>query len=187
MELSLIRHPRPATSADVCVGQLDVECAPGWQAHADRLQRILAVPDRLITSPLQRCRLLAERLGAAYRIAPVLEPRLMELNFGAWEGRRWTDIGRAESETWAADYLGSAPPDGESYSELLARVDAFLADLGSSFERIVLISHAGPLRALLVRCLGLAPEAGWRFDIGHGRLMRLAERGGSWRLEVLNA
>ena len=187
MELSLIRHPRPATSADVCVGQLDVECAPGWQAHADRLQRIVPIPDRLITSPLQRCRLLAERLGTAYRLTPEVEPRLMELNFGAWEGRRWTDIGRAESETWAADYLGSAPPGGESYSELLARVDVFLAGLGASFERVVVVSHAGPMRALLVRCLGLAPEAGWRFDVGHGRLTRLAERGGSWRLEVLNA
>ena len=187
MELALIRHPRPATASDVCVGQLDVECAPGWQAHADRLLRVLAVPDRLITSPSQRCRLLAERLGSAYRLAPELEPRLMELNFGAWEGRRWSDIGPAASETWVADQLGGAPPGGESYGALLARVDAFLATLGASFERVVIVSHAGPLRALLVRCLGLAPEAGWRFDVGHGRVTRLAERGGAWRLEVLNA
>lgn len=187
MELVLIRHPRTALPADVCVGRLDAECAPGWEAHADRLQRVLSAPDRLYASPLKRCRLIAERLGAAYRITPALDRRLEEIDFGTWEGRRWADIDRAENETWAADPLRAAPPDGESYEMMLARVDSFLAELGDSFERIAIVTHAGPLRAILVRCLGLPVEAGWRFDAGYGRLTRLAQRGGDWRLEVLNA
>lgn len=187
MELALIRHPRTGIAADVCVGQLDVECAPGWEAHADRLQRVLTAPDRLIASPLSRCRLLAERLGAAYRLAPEIDERLKEIHFGEWEGRRWADIDRAESDPWAANYLRAAPPGGESYEQMLSRVDAFLGDLGASFERIAIVTHAGPLRAILVRCLGLAPEAAWKFDVGYGRVTRLAQRGGEWRLEVLNA
>jgi alpha-ribazole phosphatase len=187
MELALIRHPRTAAGPDVCVGQLDVECAPGWEAHADRLQRVLAAPDRLIASPLGRCRVFAERLGHTYRIAPELDDRLKELHFGEWEGRRWTDIDRGESETLATNPLRAAPPGGESYAEMLGRVDEFVADLGASFERIAVVTHAGPMRAILVRCLGLPPEAGWKFDVGYGRVTRLAQRGGDWRLEVLNA
>lgn len=187
MELALIRHPRTAAAADVCVGQLEVDCAPGWEAHADRLQRVLAAPDRLITSPLGRCRVFADRLGHAYRIAPETDDRLRELHFGEWEGRRWSEIDQGETQTWTSDPLRAAPPGGESYDQLLARVDSFLADLGASFERIALVTHAGPLRAVLVRCLGLPPEAAWKFDVGYGRVTRLSQRGGDWRLEVLNA
>lgn len=187
MELALIRHPRTAVAADVCVGRLDVDCAPGWEAHADRLQRVLATPDRLYSSPLTRCRVLAERLGAGHGLAPTLDRRLEEIDFGTWEGRRWSDIDRAESETWAGNPLRSAPPGGESYEALLGRVDQFLAELGESFERVAIVTHAGPLRAILVRCLDLSPDAAWRFDVGYGRLTRLAQRGGAWRLEVLNA
>ena len=187
MELALIRHPRTKIAADVCVGQLDVELAAGWEAHVDRLTKVLPSPDRLYSSPLQRCRRFATRLGAAYGAQPQLDERLRELHFGEWEGRRWSEIDRAESDPWAADYLHSAPPGGESYQAMLARVDAFLAGLGASFERVAVVSHAGPMRAFLVRCLDLAPEAAWKFDVGYGRLTRLSERGGSWRLEVLNA
>ncbi|MCZ8131988.1 MAG: alpha-ribazole phosphatase [Steroidobacteraceae bacterium] len=187
MELALIRHPRTRIAADVCVGGLDVELAAGWEAHVDRITRVLAAPDRLYSSPLQRCRHFAERLGTAHGLGPALDERLRELNFGRWEGRRWSEIDRAESDPWAADYLRAAPPGGESYEALLARVDGFLADLGSSFERVAIVAHAGSIRAILVRCLELPPGAAWKFDVGYGRLTRLAQRGGSWRLEVLNA
>jgi alpha-ribazole phosphatase len=187
MELALIRHPRTSVAADVCVGQLDVECASGWEAHVERLQRVLGTPDRLVCSPLVRCRGLADLLGRSYGLAPELDDRLKELHFGRWEGRRWSEIDRAESDRWAADYLHATPPGGESYEALLTRVDAFLADLGRSSERVAIVTHAGPLRAVLVRCLGLPPQAAWKFDVGYGRVTRLAQRGGEWRLEVLNA
>jgi alpha-ribazole phosphatase len=186
MELALIRHPRASAPPDVCVGQLDVDCAAGWEAHAERLSRVLATPDRLLTSPSRRCRALAERLASAYRLTPAADARLLELNFGEWEGRRWSDIGHT-ADALAADYLERAPPGGESYRDLMARIDSLLEDLGSSFERVAIVTHAGPVRGLLVRCLGLPPAAGARFDIGFGRVTRLARRGGPWTLEVLNA
>lgn len=187
MELTLIRHPRPALPADVCIGQMDVECAAGWEAHADRLSRIVPAPDRLITSPLKRSSALADRLAATYRLVPEVDPRLVELSFGEWEGKRWSDIGHTATQVLGADFFDHAPPGGESYRAMMKRVDAFLMDLGTSFERIVVVSHSGPIRALLCRCLDLPAESGARFDVGFGRATRLAERGGAWRLEVLNA
>ena len=186
MELSLIRHPRPATDPDVCIGQLDVECAGGWEAHAERLARVLANPTRVYTSPARRCRALAQRLAAPLGLEPRVEARLLELDFGDWEGRRWSEIGRA-APLRAADHLNLAPPGGETWGALLGRVGAFLSTLGPELERVAIITHAGPVRAALVHCLDLPAAAGARFDVGYGRLTRLTGTGGDWRLELLNA
>ena len=187
MELTLIRHTRPTLPADVCIGQMDVQCAAGWEAHAERVSRIVSAPDRLITSPAARCRVLAERLGATYRLVPEVDARIQELNFGEWEGQRWSEIGHTATQILSADFFDNSPPGGESYRDMMKRVDAFLVDLGASFERVAVVSHPGPIRALLVRCLDLPAEAGARFDVGFGRVSRLAQRGGAWRLEILNA
>ena len=187
MELTLIRHPRPALPADASIGQMDVDCAAGWEAHAERLARIVTAPDRLISSPLKRSLVLAERLGSTYRLTPEVDERLKELSFGEWEGKRWSDIGHTATQVLGADFFDHSPPGGESYRDMMKRVDAFLMDLGESFERVAVVSHSGPIRALLVRCLDLPAEAGARFDVGFGRVSRLAQRGGAWRLEVLNA
>jgi alpha-ribazole phosphatase len=186
MELNLIRHPRPVTEADVCIGQLDVECAAGWEAHADRLARVMAPPERVYTSPSRRCRVLAERLASGYRLRAQSDPRLLELNFGDWEGRRWADIGHGALAS-GGDSLSLAPPGGETWGELLGRVEEFLAGLPRTLGQVAIVTHSGPVRAALVHCLALPPAAGTRFEVGYGRLTRLKETSGEWRLEVLNA
>lgn len=186
MELNLIRHPRPATEPDVCIGQLDVECAAGWEAHAERLVRVMPPPQRVYTSPSRRCRVLAERLASGHRLKAQADARLLELNFGDWEGRRWSDIGHGAAAA-GSDSLSLAPPGGETWGELLARVEDFLAALPRSLEQVAIVTHSGPVRAALVNCLGLPAAAGTRFDVGYGRLTRLKETSGEWRLEVLNA
>ena len=187
MELMLIRHPRTTADTDVCVGQLDVAAAPGWEAHADRLVKVLGRPDRVIASPLIRAAALGRVLADRHRVTLELDARLMELHFGRWEGRRWSEIDRTESDPWAEDYLHRAPPGGESYQTLLDRIASLLGELSGTETRIALVAHAGPIRAVLTQCLGLDPSSGWRFDIGHGRLTRLIERENIWRLDLLNA
>ena len=73
-----------------------------------------------------------------------IDPRLQEYDFGEWEGRNWPDIPRAESDPWIADMLNAAPPGGESFAALIARVRAAIADaeMGTLF-----VCHAGPIRA----------------------------------------
>lgn len=186
MELCLIRHTRPEAEPGLCIGRLDVECAAGWEAHADRLGKILAPPERLYTSPSRRCRVLAERLGATWRLAPRVDRRLTELDFGDWEGMPWSAIGPAAGDH-PDDLLNLAPPNGETFGELLARVGDFVHGLGSAQGRVAIVTHSGPLRAALVHCLGLPPDSGARFSVGYGRLTRMSRADGAWRLEVLNA
>lgn len=141
MILHLIRHPRPLIAPGICYGALDVP-AEDPLALATALQAELPPGLPLWSSPLQRCRGLA----AALHGQPLFDDRLQEMDFGAWEGRAWDEIPRAEIDAWAADVGGYAPPGGESPQQLQQRVLAFIATL--QVAEAVLVTHAGVIRVL---------------------------------------
>lgn len=171
MILYLIRHPRPLIAAGVCYGRLDIE-AENPAAIAERLRAELPPGLPVWSSPLQRCRTLAEALHPA----PQIDARLMELNFGAWEGRPWDSVPRAELDAWAADVAGYAPPGGESPRQLQARVLDFVAGLGAGEH--VLVTHAGVIRTLLAQATGESiADALLRRTADYGSLTRLAYSG----------
>ena len=90
MELYLIRHPRPEVLPGTCYGQTDLGLAESPLAVAERIRPLLPGAYALYASPLRRARLLAEALGC-----PEVDPRLMEIHFGEWEGRSFDEIGQA--------------------------------------------------------------------------------------------
>lgn len=147
MILHLIRHPKPLIDPGICYGQLDV-LAENPAVAAERLRGELPPDLPVWSSPLQRCRALAQALHPAPRV----DARLMEMNFGAWEGRPWDLVPRHELDAWAADVEGYAPPAGESPRQLRERVLDFVADLGDGEH--VLITHAGVIRVLLAQMTG---------------------------------
>ncbi|MDJ0388968.1 histidine phosphatase family protein [Roseomonas sp. E05] len=128
-----------------CYGRLDLP--PGRGADpAPVLAALGGFPAaRLISSPARRCRALAEAIGAARSLPVVLDARLRELDFGAWEGLAWETVPRAALDAWAADPWGFAPPEGESGAALVARVRAVHAEIGTG---TVVVAHGGPLKVL---------------------------------------
>jgi len=170
VSLYLIRHTRVAASG-LCYGQLDVPLADSFAEEARAVREALAVqfPDGLPPvwcSPSLRCRSLADALNVPYRT----DARLMELNFGAWEGRTWKELDSPEARHWGDNWQTASPPDGESLPELLARLRNFLAELESGDA--LLITHAGPIRAIHHLLLGEPLEAAFRRPVGHGELLR---------------
>ncbi|MGE5386146.1 MAG: alpha-ribazole phosphatase family protein, partial [Betaproteobacteria bacterium] len=153
MILHLVRHPPPEVGTGICYGRSDV--APTLvEAAATRLKSILPGDAPVFSSPLTRCRSLAERLHPA----PTLDERLMEMHFGEWEMRPWDEVGIAGLDAWAADVAGYAPPGGESGAMVQARALQFLDSL--TVAEAVLITHAGVMRALLAHWLAL-PASRW--------------------------
>lgn len=150
MILHLIRHPPPVVEPGICYGRLDV-AAENAQAVADRLLGELPPGLPVWSSPLRRCRMLAELL----RPAPRIDDLLVEMDFGRWEGLRWDDVPRAELDAWAADVAGYAPPGGESPLMLQRRALAFVA--GLAVPEAVIVTHAGVIRTLLAHWRGLPP------------------------------
>lgn len=141
MLLHLIRHPRPLVDPGVCYGRLDIP-AENAKSLASRLLAELPPGLPVWSSPLRRCRELAGLLHPQ----PVIDGRLVEMDFGRWEGVAWDAIPRPELDAWAADVAGYAPPGGESPLAVQRRALDFVASLRVS--EAVVVTHGGVMRLL---------------------------------------
>ncbi len=157
LTLALVRHTPAQVAPGICYGRLDlplrVASAQDIAAVLDRLGDFR--PDTIITSPSLRCRLLADAIAVACGGAVITDPRLLELDFGDWEGLAWDEVPRALLDRWAADLSGFAPPGGESGAALIVRVSAAYRSLPPRGRHVV-VSHGGPLR-VLAALAGAAP------------------------------
>ena len=147
MRLTLVRHTRPAVPEGVCYGRTDVDLAPSFEDDAARVVAALPAAERLVTSPLRRCRRLAERIGDARGLVPVVDERLREMDFGAWEGVRWASISREELDAWADDFHHAHPHGGESVHVVRSRVESAIGDYRRSGLSHLAVTHAGIIRA----------------------------------------
>lgn len=175
MGLTLVRHTRVLAGDGLCYGRADVPLAAGFAADAAAVAAGLTRPDRLVTSPQDRCRRLAEDLGRRFGLAAAVDPDLHEMDFGRWEGRPWASIPRPEVDAWAADFLGARPHGGESVAMLLDRVTAALHRWAEG--AVLAVTHKGVIRAALV-ATGAGPDA-WRREVGFGEAVALPGAGGA--------
>ncbi len=165
--VALVRHAATAWTAERRVqGRADHALSPEGEAQAARW-RLPADLGRLqadgrlgwAVSPLRRALETARRLGAA---APVVEPRLVEMDYGGWQGLGFDEIDDLTRET---GWDGRAP-GGESPTDVLARARAWLDDLAAKPgpETWVAVTHGGVIRVLLAAAIGwdLRPPAPWR-------------------------
>ena len=165
--LILVRHTRPLVPDGVCYGATDLDLAPTFEEEAARVIAALPPAERLVTSPLRRCRRLAERIGAARSLAPAVDERLREMDFGRWEGVPWRAVPRAELEAWNADLLHARPHGGESVHMLCERARAAIADYRRAGLSHVVVTHAGVIKAL--RAEAGPPDPGaWKSNVAFG-------------------
>ena len=143
--IALVRHCPAQVAPGLCYGRLDLPTTPLGPAVLAPLRAALAGLEAapLWSSPARRCRDLAEALAEGRSIR--LEARLLELDFGAWEGQPWDAVPRDALDRWAADPWGFAPPGGESGAALVARLRAFQAELRGP---AVVVAHGGSLKVL---------------------------------------
>ncbi len=92
---------------------------------------------------------------------PVALPGLNEHNFGAWHGQPQASVPWIED---ARSYVRLRPPGGETYEELCQRVDEQLQTLEAAAaaadppgQSVLILAHAGTIRAALGRSLALPP------------------------------
>jgi probable phosphoglycerate mutase len=125
--------------------------------------------DGIVTSPLRRARATAERVAAAAGIPVETDERLIELDFGTWEGRSREEVildgsdSRAVVEEWEKD--PSRPtPGGESLDSLQQRVVDCADEIARlrSSATVVVVSHMGPIKVLLCAALRLSLRSAGR-------------------------
>lgn len=157
MMLWLARHAQPVAAEGLCYGATDL--AADAQSTLEAARALAAVvpgglPVR--TSPLRRCRQLAEALQELRPdLVPVADARLAEMDFGTWEGQRWDAIPRSEFEAWMADFARHRCGGGENVADLMQRVACARADARSG-EGVLWLTHAGVVRAVRLLGAGIA-------------------------------
>ena len=123
----------------------------------------------IVTSPLLRAARTAEEVAAVTGAPVVADAGFRESDFGAWEGltfaevrERWPD----EMTAWLAD-PAVAPPGGESFAEVSARVTDALDRVLTARERqtILIVSHVTPIKTLVAAALLAPPAALYRMHL----------------------
>lgn len=149
----------------------DIPLSEVGQGQAEALGvRLKQVPiTRAVASPLLRARETAERALAGRAEMLRLDPALMEIAHGEWEGRLATEIREAYPEVqraWREAPHTVTLPGGESFQQVLDRAwPAFCqacAGLGEE-ETLLVVTHDGVNRVLLCRVLGLPLDRVWAF------------------------
>jgi probable phosphoglycerate mutase len=158
----LVRHGQTTTTGSVLPGRAKgLHLAPVGQEQAARAaERIASVGKvaAVYASPLERTREtaapIAKRLGLKVSIAR----GLIEADFGEWTGRKLAELMKLPE--WRK--VQSSPstfrfPNGESFPEMQARIVGAIDQLVVRHpgERIVVVSHADPLKEVVAHASGI--------------------------------
>ncbi|WP_193185201.1 histidine phosphatase family protein [Nisaea sediminum] len=160
MRIGFLRHGPTAWNAEKRLqGRADIPLSEAGHAMAAGYslpEEFRGVP--AFVSPLERARETAELAGIENA---TVDPLLIEMNWGDWEGERLPDLRKRygkEMETNEARGRDFRPAGGESPREVQDRLQTVftrLNDLRPRPERCLLVTHKGVIRA------GLALAFGW--------------------------
>ena len=180
LRLFIVRHGETAENARMAylglrdeplneTGRRQAECA----AEALSLIHLSLV----VSSPLRRAADTAAFIHAASGAEIRKDERLREGSFGDWEGLTREEVITRSSRD--AELLlqweenpAIAPPGGESYEDVRQRVVSLVDDLSGKFPdaSVALVSHVGPIKALLAAALGITLNASRRLFLDPGTI-----------------
>jgi alpha-ribazole phosphatase len=164
--VAFVRHGRAIVAENLCIGHTDVPLSPEGAASIKALATSARLHDaRIVSSDLRRATesatIIAEAICHPERSegsAVQHDARLREMDFGDWDGRSWADIERDDGERlhdWLNRWVDVAAPRGESAADVAGRATEWIAEvLPTSGEPIIVVSHAGWIRAALCHLLG---------------------------------
>lgn len=191
----LIRHGEISTHSEEhrFIGRLDLPLSAKGREQIYTLASHPALQniDRVLTSPLLRCRESAS-IFTTHRGCETAEvvPEFSEIDLGEWEGLRLSEVTRQFPDEYAArgkDLAGFRPAGGESFGDVLQRSwPAFEQIAHCGVERIAIIAHAGINRVLLCNILGIPLANLFRFRQDYGCCNTLKNDGSHYLIECIN-
>lgn len=173
MEIYLVRHTTPNIEKGICYGQSDIDVKASFDEEASEIvQKISFNKDTFIySSPLQRCTKLAEKFNNNF----IKEAKLMELDFGTWELKKWDEIPSEEMNPWMKDFVHVKVPNGESYTELAARSLSFFEELiAQKKSKSIVICHAGVIRSILAKFTNTVLKDSFDIKINYGQVSKIS-------------
>jgi probable phosphoglycerate mutase len=179
----LVRHGRTPTTGRILPGRRPgLHLAEAGLREADTVAaRIARMPGiaAVYTSPLERARETADRIGAARGMTVVVDPDLSECDYGAWTGAELRALARtAEWQIVQRHPAGFRFPQGESFTEMQTRVTGALARLVARHpgQALVAVSHADPIKAAVAQALGTPLDLFQRIVVDTASVTAIAYR-----------
>lgn len=184
--LVFIRHGETDWNAEGRLqGQEDIPLNPKGRDQAEGAGRMLGKWLKrdgegpvsryaFVASPLGRARMTMELARGAMGLDPKdysLDPALMELSFGEWQGLTWPEVKARDPVRAAAreaDKWNFTPPGGEGYAELSARIARWINGVR---QDTVAVAHGGVARAFFALLGGVPAADAPRMDIWQGRVL----------------
>ncbi|UHO37059.1 alpha-ribazole phosphatase family protein [Chryseobacterium capnotolerans] len=183
MEIHLIRHTAVDNLGNLCYGFAEMPLRKEYLEDFKCLHLDNDF-DLVISSPAQRCCLLAEHFKLNYST----DERLREMNFGNWEMKKWTEIPEEEINPWYKDFINVNASDGENLLEMQTRVLSFWNELVTKedIEKVLIIAHAGVIRLILQSVLQFPLENMFNIQIDYGKKVIIEAKDDYFSIKKVN-
>ncbi|MES9874415.1 MAG: alpha-ribazole phosphatase family protein [Candidatus Sedimenticola sp. 6PFRAG7] len=175
--IDLLRHGQPVGGRRYRGKQDDPLSERGWEQmwHSASGETPW---QQVISSPLSRCREFSEALTEKLNIPLTVDKRLQELDYGEWEGKTPDELKADDPEIisrYFHDPHNHRPPGAEYVVDFIERVGAAYDDVLAehSGKHMLIVAHAGVIRAIITRALNAPPEAVFRMHVDTAHLSRI--------------
>jgi broad specificity phosphatase PhoE len=169
-----VRHGETeANRARLALGRADPPLTDHGRSQAAALAARLADSGavRVLSSPLARARATADAIAAALGVTVEEEPRLVEMDYGEWDERSFSELPSEDLTRWRTD-ASFAPPGGESLLAVGARVASLCAELIDG-DPVVAVSHVSPIKAAALWAMDADPLLAWRMHLDVASITRV--------------
>jgi probable phosphoglycerate mutase len=190
----ILRHGAVESSAggkhyigqkDLALSDIGLQQANAWADYFSS-----AALEEIYCSDLSRCLETARIIASRCSLKPQVLPELREISLGAWEGLSFNAVKRQylqEFEKRGEQIADHRPPRGESFHDLQERVwPVFEAVVRRHRSKTLVVTHAGVIRVLVCRLLGMPLENLFAIGQDYGALNIIDARPKSYRVQALN-
>lgn len=170
MKLYLARHGESTSNINnlVC-GHSDVELTEQGirQAEVLALEIEKIRIDKIISSPLVRADMTAKIISDNINVPHYIDERLLEFDFGTYEGRKVDDTDFLEFR----NHLAHKMPEGESILEAAQRIYNLLDKIKADEEIVLLVCHNAISRVINSYFHSLSNKDFFQFNLGNCELV----------------
>ncbi|MFC0268527.1 histidine phosphatase family protein [Kushneria aurantia] len=164
LTIDCLRHGRCEGPEQTLRGRADVALTAAGRDAMLAAGRRLTPAGCIITSPLARCRAVADALAAEWGTPLECLADIAEMDFGDWDGVPTDTLlehDRERLEAFWHDPAQQPPPQGEHYGAFLARIERgwqsiIALAMAHRVEHLLVCSHAGVIKSWVALRLGMA-------------------------------
>lgn len=183
--LWLVRHG--PTHAKAMIGWTDLPADLSDTAKIARLRA--ALPDApVVSSDLLRARQTADALLPVERLSD--DPRLREINFGAWDGKTFAQVEVSDPDLIRAYWSEPgdvSPPEGESWNAVRHRVDGAINDLiRLNHDDVIVVAHFGAILTQVQRAMKISAYEAFAHRIENLSVTKITVDKATWHAELIN-